>query len=178
MQRMSTKNIIIWIVVLLVVVIGGYFAYTSMSTPAPIGGEQQLNADGTPATDQVQAQEVSIGTGELAEPGDTVAILYVGQLEDGTVFDSSAAHDNQPLVFVLGADGIIPGFQIGVNGMRVGGERLLAIPPALGYGDQDVHQNPEDPTSPVIVPANSTLVFDVKLVQVQKAGAATTTTSQ
>jgi FKBP-type peptidyl-prolyl cis-trans isomerase len=163
---MSTKNIVIGAAILLAVLIGGYFAYTSFSNPA---SENLENS----ASDQVQAQEVAVGTGEIAEPGDTVAVLYVGQLEDGTIFDSSAAHDNQPLVFVLGEDGIIAGFQIGVNGMRVGGERLLAIPPALGYGEADVRQDPNDPVSAVIIPGNSTLVFDVKLVQVQKAETAT-----
>lgn len=175
MDSMNTKRIIIIGGIVLLVIVGGYAAYTMYGGSA---SDQQLNADGTTATNQVQAQEVAIGTGELAEPGDTVAVLYVGQLEDGTVFDSSAAHDNQPLVFVLGENGIIAGFQIGVNGMRVGGERLLAIPPALGYGDADVRQDPADPESPVIIPGNSTLVFDVKLVQVQKAGAAATTTAE
>src|SRR3989344_3251946 len=165
---MSTKNIVIWVVVLLVVIIGGYFVYTSMvATPAPdaVAAEQQ----GAGATDaQVQAQEIAVGTGATAQPGDSVSVLYVGQLQDGTVFDSSAAHGNQPLVFVLGAQGLIPGFQIGVNGMKEGGERLLAIPPSLGYGAQDV----KDADGKVIIPANSTIIFDVKLVKVTPAAAA------
>jgi len=166
---MSTRNIVIWVVVLLVIIIGGYFIYTSVvAKPAP-GADATAQQQGSAADTQVQAQEVAVGTGATAKPGDTVSVLYVGQLQDGTVFDSSAAHDNQPLVFVLGAQGLIPGFQIGVNGMKEGGERLLAIPPSLGYGDQDV----KDADGKVIIPANSTIVFDVKLVKVQ----ATTTTS-
>lgn len=174
---MNTKNIIIWIVVLLVVIIGGYFIYQSMSKAPAANTNQQATTTAQGATassTQVQAQEVSVGTGTAAKPGDTVSVLYVGQLPDGTVFDSSAAHNNQPLTFVLGAQGLIPGFQIGVNGMKEGGERLLAIPPTLGYGAQDV----KDANGKVIIPANSTIVFDVKLVKVTagtSTPAATTT---
>lgn len=164
---MNTKNIIIGVVVLLVLGVGGYLIVKNMNTTS-----SGTPSDGTAATsqDQVQAQEVSVGTGAEAKPGDTVSILYVGQLQDGTVFDSSAAHNNEPLTFTLGADGIIPGFQIGVNGMKEGGERLLAIPASLGYGDQDV----KDGSGKVIIPANSTIIFDVKLVKVTPGtGAAT-----
>lgn len=161
------RNIIIGAVVLLIVIIGGYFLYTSMK-PANTNGTQATStstANGTASSDQVQAQEVTVGTGTEAQPGDTVEVLYVGQLSDGTVFDSSAAHGNTPLKFVLGTDGMIAGFQIGVNGMKEGGERLMAIPASLGYGTQDV----KDANGKVIIPANSTIVFDVKLVKVTKA---------
>ena len=114
-------------------------------------------------TGEVNEQDIIIGTGETAIPGSNVSVTYVGKLQDGTVFDSSAKHDNQPLTFVLGAErAMTPGFQIGVVGMKVGGERLITIPPPLGYGDQDV----KDSTGKVVIPANSTLVFDIKLVQV------------
>jgi FKBP-type peptidyl-prolyl cis-trans isomerase len=96
--------------------------------------------------------------------------LYVGKLQDGTIFDSSAAHNNEPLTFQLGSQGLIAGFQVGVNGMKEGGERLIAIPPALGYGTQDI----KDASGKVIIPANSTLIFDIKLVKVGAAPATTT----
>ena len=153
------KNIIIAAVVIVILGVGGYFTYKSMN-PAVI------NPSNTPSratsTDQVQAQEVTIGTGAEATQGSEVSVLYVGQLADGTVFDSSAAHGNEPLVFTLGAEGMIAGFQIGVNGMKEGGERLIAIPPALGYGSNEVKDN----SGKVIIPANSTIIFDVKLVKV------------
>lgn len=161
------KNIIIAAIVVVILGAGGYYAYKSMNATA----ENTNGASTATTTDQVQAQEVSVGTGALAEPRATVSVLYVGQLSDGTVFDSSAAHGNQPLTFVLGSEGMIPGFQIGVNGMREGGERLIAIPPSLGYGAQEV----KDASGKVIIPANSTLIFDVKLVKVTPA---TTTTGQ
>jgi FKBP-type peptidyl-prolyl cis-trans isomerase len=55
----------------------------------------------------INAQDITIGTGETAVPGSNVSVTYVGKLQDGTVFDSSARHDNQPLTFVLGAPGQI-----------------------------------------------------------------------
>ncbi len=154
---------IIGIVVITVILIGGYFTYKY--TRSSGAAAQQQTATTTDQANSVQGQDVKVGTGAEAKPGDTVSILYVGRFTDGTVFDSSAAHGNQPLTFVLGSEGLIPGFQIGVNGMKEGGERLLAIPPSLGYGGQDV----KDPSGKIIIPANSTLVFSVQLVKVVPA---------
>ncbi len=170
---MNTKTIIIGVVVVIIVALGLYFLMKSPAVPAPAAttttGQTTSNttagattATGT-STTQVQAQDVAVGTGSQATPGSVVSVLYVGKLPDGSIFDSSAAHGNQPLTFQLGANGLIPGFQIGVNGMKVGGERLMAIPPTLGYGTTDV----KDSSGKVIIPANSTIVFDVKLVNVQ-----------
>ena len=164
---MNTKTIIIGVVVIIIVALGLYFIIKSPTAAAP--GATTQTQQTTPTTTnassstQVQAQDVTVGTGSQATPGSVVSVLYVGKLPDGTVFDSSAAHGNQPLTFTLGSQGLIPGFQIGVNGMKVGGERLMAIPPTLGYGTTDV----KDSTGKVIIPANSTIVFDVKLVNVQ-----------
>ena len=156
---------VIGIVVLLVVVGGGYYLYTNS------------NGGTTPATTQdpsqtVQAQDTKVGTGAQAEPGTIVSVLYVGMLEDGTVFDSSEAHGNEALRFQLGTPGIIPGFQIGVNGMKEGGERRMVVPASFGYGGQDV----KDAEGKVIIHASSTLVFDVKLVKVEPAPAEDTST--
>lgn len=159
---MNMKNILIGLAALAVLAIGGYYTYTSMGSGSSPENSPQNQAAAPAASDQVQAQEVTVGTGLEATPGATVSVLYVGQLADGTVFDSSAAHNNEPLTFVLGAEGMIPGFQIGVNGMKEGGERLMAIPAPLGYGDQEV----KDASGKVIIPANSQLVFDVRLVKV------------
>lgn len=158
-----SKNIVIGAIILLVVIIGGYFIYKG-SSGAP-ATDQLAATSASTSTDQVQAQEVTVGTGIEAVPGSEVSVLYVGQLTDGTVFDSSAAHGNEPLTFVLGNEGMIPGFQIGVNGMKEGGERLIAIPPSLAYGDQDV----KDAAGTVIIPAGSTIIFDVRLVKVTPA---------
>jgi FKBP-type peptidyl-prolyl cis-trans isomerase FkpA len=168
--NMSGKTIAIWVIVIIIVILGGWFIYhssTSSAQPAATTTTSQTS------TTTVQAQDVTVGTGTEATPGSMVAVLYVGKLSNGTVFDSSAAHGNQPLTFTLGAQGLIAGFQIGVNGMKVGGERLMAIPPALGYGAQAV----TDASGTVIIPANSTIVFDVKLLAV-KPGTTTPTTAQ
>ena len=103
-----------------------------------------------------------------------MSVRYRGQLEDGTVFDSSEAHGNEPLVFTLGEPGLIPGFQIGINGMKVGGERVMAVPPSLGYGTQEVR----DPEGNLIIPANANIIFNVVLLDVQPAAQETTETGE
>lgn len=159
------KGILIGIVIIILIAIGGFFVYKNYS------GISTPTQQATTTTDKVQAQEVKIGTGTQATPGSVVSVLYTGKLSNGTVFDSSEAHGNQPLTFQLGAPGIIVGFQIGVNSMREGGERLIAVPSSLGYGAQDV----KDPASgKVIIPGNSTLIFDVKVVKVATAQATST----
>lgn len=168
---MSGKTITT-LVILIIVIIGGVYAYMQYGSslfPTMQATNDQENQQ--PATPQVAGQDAVVGTGPEATPGSVVSVLYVGMLEDGTVFDSSANNNNQPLVFTLGAQGIIPGFQIGVNGMKEGGERRLSIPPELGYGTQEI----KDPNGTVIIPANSTLVFDIKLVKVE-AGSTTPAT--
>jgi FK506-binding nuclear protein len=166
---MNTRNTVIGVIVLLVVLIGGYMTYKFMSGGTSSAATAQGNATSTGATgDQVQAQEVKVGTGDEAKPGMQVSVLYVGKLTDGTVFDSSQAHNNEPLTFVLGSQDMIPGFQIGVNGMKVGGQRVMAVPPSLAYGDKPV-TNPQ--TGAVLIPANSTIVFEVQLVDVKPAPA-------
>jgi FKBP-type peptidyl-prolyl cis-trans isomerase len=97
-----------------------------------------------------------VGSGAEATPGKTVSVNYVGMLQDGTVFDASANHGS-PITFTLGSGQVIPGWEQGIAGMKVGGKRHLVIPPDLGYGAQA--------NGPI--PANSTLVFDVELVAVQ-----------
>lgn len=160
------NRILIGGVVLVVLLIGGFFIYSSMNngSAAPVGE----SASEVPS-DQVQAQEVTVGTGAEATPGAKVSILYVGRLEDGTVFDSSEAHGNEPLVFVLGEPGLIPGFQIGVNGMKEGGERIIGIPSSLGYGAEGV----KGPDGVVVIPPNATIYFSLKLVKVEKAPVST-----
>lgn len=170
-----SKQILIWGGAAIAVIIVGFLVFKmTMSAGTPANNTAAAANTTASTTPQVQAQEVSVGTGAEATPGTQVSVLYVGQLQDGTVFDSSAMHNNQPYTFVLGgsdANSPIPGFQIGVNGMKVGGERVLSIPPELGYGTQEV----KDASGKVVIPANSTIVFNVKLVNVATAPAANTT---
>ena len=103
--------------------------------------------------------DLTVGNGATATPGSRVAVNYIGWLYDagapenkGQQFDSG-----QGFQFVLGSGQVIPGWDQGVEGMRVGGTRRLVIPPPLAYGDRQVGP----------IPPNSTLVFDVELVNVQ-----------
>lgn len=171
---MNGKTISIIAIIILILIGGGilYWQFgTTGTTTTPDDTAQQATT-----TDQVAGQDVTVGDGREATPGSIVSVLYVGRLQDGTVFDSSEANGNEPLVFQLGAEGLIPGFQIGVNGMKVGGERRIAIPPEFAYGDQDV----KDASGATIIPANSTIIFDIRLVAVEDAPPApqTSTTTE
>jgi peptidylprolyl isomerase len=105
----------------------------------------------------LQYAELREGKGAVAEKGRTVRVLYTGWLKSGRVFDSRTDR-NKPLAFTIGAGGMIKGWEEGVTGMRVGGKRLIIIPPALGYGAKAVPN----------IPPNSELTFEVELVGVNK----------
>lgn len=119
--------------------------------------KSQLTASGMTITDQ------KTGTGASAINGHEVVVNYTGWLYDptqpqghGKKFDSSYDH-HQTFSFTLGSGQVIQGWDQGVVGMKVGGDRTLLIPPDLGYGQQG---------APGIIPPNSTLIFDVELVDV------------
>ncbi|OHA90477.1 MAG: peptidylprolyl isomerase [Candidatus Zambryskibacteria bacterium RIFCSPHIGHO2_12_FULL_48_10] len=104
-----------------------------------------------------KVEEVVAGQGELAEPGDKLTVHYVGTLPNGQVFDSSR-DSNSPYTFTLGAGQVIRGWDEGIQGMRAGGKRTLVIASDYAYGNQAVGP----------IPANSTLVFEVELLKVEK----------
>lgn len=103
-------------------------------------------------------QDTVVGGGDTAAPGDRVTVHYTGKFLDGRVFDSSVVR-GEPLQFVLGRGQVIEGWDKGVAGMRVGGTRMLTIPPEMGYGAQDYGP----------IPGGSTLIFEVQLLKVDKA---------
>lgn len=107
----------------------------------------------------LQARDVVQGNGATAESGDQVTVDYVGvSWSTGEQFDAS--WDNgRPFPFRLGAGEVIPGWDQGVSGMRVGGRRQLVIPPDLAYGPQG---------RPPVIGPNETLVFVVDLKKVKK----------
>ncbi len=102
-------------------------------------------------------RDLLVGNGEEAEVGERVTVHYTGWLHDGTKFDSSRDR-GQPFQFVLGVGMVIPGWDEGIQGMGVGGRRLLVIPSQLAYGAAG---------SPPVIPRNATLVFDVELLAVE-----------
>jgi FKBP-type peptidyl-prolyl cis-trans isomerase FkpA len=97
------------------------------------------------------------GTGAEAPRGKLVSVHYTGWLLDGRKFDSSRDR-GEPFEFVVGAGQVIRGWDEGVEGMQTGGKRTLVIPPELGYGARSVGG---------VIPANSTLVFEVELLGVR-----------
>lgn len=131
---------------------------TPAETPAP--ARSAYTAPEPPASmkdaTELKIEDIEVGTGAEAKSGNTVAVDYTGWLVDGTQFDSSAGR--QPIEFALGAGMVIPGWDQGLAGMKVGGKRMLTIPPGLAYGEQ----SPGEP-----IPPNATLVFEVELVGVE-----------
>ncbi|MDH3943760.1 MAG: FKBP-type peptidyl-prolyl cis-trans isomerase [Anaerolineae bacterium] len=107
----------------------------------------------------LQYQDLEIGTGPEAKTGDQVEVHYIGWLTDGTQFDSSIQR-NLPFDFTLGRGQVISGWDEGVVGMRVGGLRILMIPPDLGYGPRDIPG----------IPPSSILLFQVELLTVTPQG--------
>ncbi len=104
-------------------------------------------------------QTVAEGTGDGIEDGDSATIHYSGWLDHETLFDSSRTR-GEPFRMRLGAGQVIPGWEEGVRGMKVGERRILVVPPALGYGEQGAHG---------VIPPDSTLVFDVELLSIDRA---------
>lgn len=104
----------------------------------------------------LQYVERAQGTGDVATKGKMVSVHYVGTLENGQKFDSSLDR-GQPIEFKLGVGQVIPGWDEGLEGVKVGGKRKLIIPSDLAYGPRKVGT----------IPANSTLIFEVELMGVK-----------
>lgn len=153
------------VVVTLFFIFPGLSPFGSQPQPAAVeeSTQQTTNTTTTLPTDsvtQLQMIDEIVGTGAVAAAGDTVTVQYVGSLTNGTVFDASLNHGSDGFTFPLGAGQVIAGWDQGLVGMKEGGKRKLVIPASLAYGDQAIGN---------IIPANSTLVFEVELIKVQKA---------
>lgn len=175
------KNIFMYVIVILVIAVGIWLftrkggqstsLYSSSGSPSvspsatlAASSEPSVSPQGTPVktADGLEYQDVVVGTGAAAKAGNTVSVNYTGMLTNGTVFDSNVdpkfGHV-QPFQFQLGAGQVIKGWDEGVAGMKVGGKRELLIPASLAYGSQAVGNG--------LIPANSTLIFQVELLGIK-----------
>ncbi len=103
----------------------------------------------------VTVEDKKLGKGKKIKSGDKIGVRYIGKLENGKVFDSNKS--GKPFRLTLGKGEVIKGWDIGLTGMSLEGERLITIPPAVGYGKKGTPG----------IPGNSTLKFEVKLVEVK-----------
>jgi peptidylprolyl isomerase len=131
----------------------------STTTTAAPADEPEVTIPETPPPTELQSTDITAGDGAEAQTGDTLSVRYVGKIyETGETFDST--YDSpDPVEVPLMSPGVIEGWAQGLVGMKEGGRRQLVIPPDLGYGPQG---------DPPTIPANSTLVFVIDLISVQK----------
>jgi len=125
-----------------------FFIFVFLSLILVINAEDAL---------KIEVLKESTNCERKAKKGDLVSMHYSGKLTNGNEFDSSYSR-KQPFNFKLGAGQVIAGWEQGVPDMCVGEKRLLTVPPALAYGDQGFGD---------IIPAKSTLVFEIELVDIK-----------
>ena len=144
---MNAKNIVIILGAIVVVAIAIYATQNNDIKQPP----QNMNKQG------IEIEILKEGTGTAAKNGDAVSVHYVGTLENGVKFDSSIDR-GVPFEFTLGAGQVIPGWDIGVEGMKIGEKRKLVIPSSLAYGERGAGG---------VIPPNATLVFEVELLGIK-----------
>jgi len=132
---------------------------TEAAPSAPKGNVPELSDKAHTTESGLKYEDTTAGTGDECKTDMLVSVHYTGYLEDGTMFDSSAERA-QPIEFSLGAREVIPGWDEGIAGMKVGGKRILVVPPELAYGADG---------RPPVIPPNATLIFDVELTAVKPA---------
>ncbi|KAH8890819.1 hypothetical protein GQ53DRAFT_824074 [Thozetella sp. PMI_491] len=121
----------------------------------PTGPAKDKAAPGVKVVQGVTIDDRKPGKGRTVKSGDKVGMRYIGKLENGKVFDSNKK--GAPFTFKVGKGEVIKGWDIGIEGMSVGGERRLTIPAHHAYGSKSLPG----------IPANSTLIFDVKLLEIK-----------
>jgi len=145
---------------------GGGDDSTTGATEAATGAESSAGEKTKPEVTvpkgappkQLEIEEIEEGTGAEAKAGDEVTVQYVGvNYKNGKEFDASWDR-GEPFTFQLGAGMVIPGWDQGVEGMKVGGRRELIIPPELAYGPEG---------SPPAIGPNETLIFVIDLLEVR-----------
>jgi peptidylprolyl isomerase len=140
------------------VIVGGGGDDEDSSTITDTSTKPTVEVPDEPPPSELVTEDLVTGDGEEAQPGDRVSVQYVGVIyETGEEFDASWDR-GEPLPFQIGGGEVIPGWDQGVAGMRVGGRRQLVIPPDLAYGAQG---------QPPTIGPNATLVFIVDLLSVE-----------
>ncbi len=153
---------------------GGGSSSTSSSTSSPSTNSSEEEGGGNsslengsfakpkvtvpkgPPPKKLVEKDIKKGNGATAKAGDEITVQYVGVgYETGQEFDSSWSR-NEPFPFTLGSNSVIPGWEQGIVGMKVGGRRELIIPPELAYGSAG---------SPPVIGPNETLIFVVDLLE-------------
>jgi len=126
--------------------------------------EEEATPSASPTTDdnmeevkELIIEDIKIGKGEPVRGGDMVSVHYTGTLTDGTKFDSSKDRGT-PFTFTVGIGQVIKGWDDGLKGMKVGGERKLTIPSDMAYGERG---------APPTIGPNATLVFEIELVEIK-----------
>lgn len=107
-------------------------------------------------SNELRIDDIQLGDGKAACKGALITTQYRGQLEDGTVFDSSYER-GKPFQCVIGTGRVIKGWDIGLMGMRVGGRRKLFVPAHLAYGERQIGEH---------IKPNSNLLFEIELLEV------------
>lgn len=160
MKKLNRNEIIAVTVSLVVVVLFVFLSFQFLIAEAIFnqGSQSQTMTIDASTLDnnELIIQDIIVGSGEEAVDGKKVSVHYTGQLTDGTIFDSSVSR-NEPLSFIVGAKQVIDGWDQGVLGMKVGGKRVLVIPPSFGYGEIAIGP----------IPANSTLIFEIDLLEIK-----------
>lgn len=177
MRKLSQKEwigVVVGLVIISVYFFNRSFIFSFLTAPLAVDSGAQVlgtKTDGVQDPNMEQStlkkdvtlypgltvKDFEIGTGKMAVDGSIVSVNYLGYLTNGEQFDSSY-DTGKPLEFQIGLGQLIPGFEGGVIGMQVGGKRKITIAPELGYGEAG---------SPPRIPPNSTLIFDVELVEVK-----------
>lgn len=106
--------------------------------------------------DRLVVDDVQIGTGDAVAEGDTVVVHYIGTLQNGQQFDNSYLK-GKPFEFTVGEQKVIEGWELGIVGMKAGGQRILVVPPELAY----------DRSGYGPIPGGATLVFAIELLEVK-----------
>lgn len=159
-KLITMKEKFVIIVTVILIIAAGVWAWKNFyNKPA---AENKTKNQASNLVEQVVAQgllkieDLKIGDGQEAHLGNTLSVHYLGTFTDGIKFDSSYDR-GQPFSFQIGANKVIPGWELGTLGMKVGGKRKLTIAPPLAYGDQAVGA----------IPANSTLIFEIELLEIK-----------